>query len=92
MGILCVFCVYDTIGNRCFEKTSFPKIVYIFDLDLRIQANDGECGLVTLRWANGGWDKLSISSLFSFFFLFYFLLFILTVKNCQVDSLVQQHR
>ena len=24
MGILCVFCVYDTIGNRCFEKTSFP--------------------------------------------------------------------
>ena len=26
MGILCVFCVYDTIGNRCFEKTSFPKI------------------------------------------------------------------
>ena len=25
MGILCVFCVYDTIGNRCFEKTSFPK-------------------------------------------------------------------
>ena len=23
--ILCVFCVYDTIGNRCFEKTSFPK-------------------------------------------------------------------
>ena len=27
MGILCVFCVYDTIGNRCFEKTSFPKIV-----------------------------------------------------------------
>ena len=23
MGILCVFCVYDTIGNRCFEKTSF---------------------------------------------------------------------
>ena len=28
MGILCVFCVYDTIGNRCFEKTSFPKIIY----------------------------------------------------------------
>ena len=28
MGILCVFCVYDTIGNRCFEKTSFPKIVH----------------------------------------------------------------
>ena len=28
MGILCVFCVYDTIGNRCFEKTSFPKIAY----------------------------------------------------------------
>ena len=27
MGILCVFCVYDTIGNRCFEKTSFPKNV-----------------------------------------------------------------
>ena len=27
MGILCVFCVYDTIGNRCFEKTSFPKKV-----------------------------------------------------------------
>ena len=27
MGILCVFCVYDTIGNRCFEKTSFPKMV-----------------------------------------------------------------
>ena len=27
MGILCVFCVYDTIGNRCFEKTSFPKIM-----------------------------------------------------------------
>ena len=27
MGILCVFCVYDTIGNRCFEKTSFPKSV-----------------------------------------------------------------
>ena len=26
MGILCVFCVYDTIGNRCFEKTSFPNI------------------------------------------------------------------
>ena len=26
MGILCVFCVYDTIGNRCFEKTSFPKM------------------------------------------------------------------
>ena len=25
MGVLCVFCVYDTIGNRCFEKTSFPK-------------------------------------------------------------------
>ena len=25
MGILCVFCVYDTIGNRCFEKTLFPK-------------------------------------------------------------------
>ena len=25
MGILCVFCVYDTIGNRCFEKTAFPK-------------------------------------------------------------------
>ena len=25
MGILCVFCVYDTIGNRCFEKTSFPE-------------------------------------------------------------------
>ena len=25
MGILCVFCVYDTTGNRCFEKTSFPK-------------------------------------------------------------------
>ena len=20
MGILCVFCVYDTIGNRCFEE------------------------------------------------------------------------
>ena len=29
MGILCVFCVYDTIGNRCFEKTSFPKMVLI---------------------------------------------------------------
>ena len=28
MGILCVFCVYDTIGNRCFEKTSFPKIFF----------------------------------------------------------------
>ena len=27
MGILCVFCVYDTIGNRCFEKTSFPKMI-----------------------------------------------------------------
>ena len=27
MGIFCVFCVYDTIGNRCFEKTSFPKMV-----------------------------------------------------------------
>ena len=27
MGILCVFCVYDTIGNSCFEKTSFPKTV-----------------------------------------------------------------
>ena len=27
MGLLCVFCVYDTIGNRCFEKTSFPKIM-----------------------------------------------------------------
>ena len=27
MGILRVFCVYDTIGNRCFEKTSFPKMV-----------------------------------------------------------------
>ena len=27
MGILCVFCVYDTIGNRCFEKTLFPKIM-----------------------------------------------------------------
>ena len=27
MGILCVFCVYDTIGNRCFEKTSFPKTI-----------------------------------------------------------------
>ena len=27
MGILCVFCVYDTIGNRCFEKTSFPMMV-----------------------------------------------------------------
>ena len=26
MGILCVSCVYDTIGNRCFEKTSFPII------------------------------------------------------------------
>ena len=25
MRILRVFCVYDTIGNRCFEKTSFPK-------------------------------------------------------------------
>ena len=25
MGILCVFSVYDTIGNRCLEKTSFPK-------------------------------------------------------------------
>ena len=22
MGILCVFCVYDTIGNRCFENQS----------------------------------------------------------------------
>ena len=35
MGILCVFCVYDTIGNRCFEKTSFPKtncFVAIFTL------------------------------------------------------------
>ena len=30
MGILCVFCVYDTIGNRCFEKTSFTKIDLIF--------------------------------------------------------------
>ena len=30
MGILCVFCVYDTIGNRCFEKTSFPKISVSF--------------------------------------------------------------
>ena len=30
MGILCVFCVYDTIGNRCFEKTSFPKIETLF--------------------------------------------------------------
>ena len=29
MGILCVFCVYDTIGNRCFEKTSFPKTIII---------------------------------------------------------------
>ena len=29
MGILCVFCVYDTIGNRCFEKTSFPKMYAI---------------------------------------------------------------
>ena len=28
MGILCVFCVYDTIGNRCFEKTSFPKMAW----------------------------------------------------------------
>ena len=28
MGILCVFCVYDTLGNRCFEKTSFPKKGY----------------------------------------------------------------
>ena len=25
MGILCVFCVYDTIGNRCFEKHRFQK-------------------------------------------------------------------
>ena len=31
MGILCVFCVYDTIGNRCFEKTSFPKITKMSD-------------------------------------------------------------
>ena len=30
MGTLCVFCVYDTIGNRCFEKTSFPKIEILF--------------------------------------------------------------
>ena len=37
MGILCVFCVYDTIGNRCFEKTSFPKI---FDIDMLIIALD----------------------------------------------------
>ena len=29
MGILCVFCVYDTIGNRCFEKTSFPKMANV---------------------------------------------------------------
>ena len=29
MGILCVFCVYDTIGNRCFEKTSFPKSSFL---------------------------------------------------------------
>ena len=25
-GFLCVFCVNDTIGNRCFEKTLYPKI------------------------------------------------------------------
>ena len=25
MGILCVFCVYDTIGNRCFEKTKIKR-------------------------------------------------------------------
>ena len=29
MGILRVFCVYDTIGNRCFEKTSFPKMIKV---------------------------------------------------------------
>ena len=33
MGILCVFCVYDTIGNRCFEKTSFPIIFHQIQKD-----------------------------------------------------------
>ena len=35
MGILCVFCVYDTIGNRCFEKTLFPKINRYFKLIIK---------------------------------------------------------
>ena len=42
MGILCVFCVYDTIGNRCFEKTSFPV------KPLEILHGCGQC---CLRWA-----------------------------------------
>ena len=44
MGILCVFCVYDTIGNRCFEKTSFPKTVV------------GQCVLTGER-TKAHWDK-----------------------------------
>ena len=36
MGILCVFCVYDTIGNRCFEKTSFPIIIIIIIIIMSI--------------------------------------------------------
>ena len=35
MGILCVFCVYDTIGNRCFEKTSFPKILKTYKMYMK---------------------------------------------------------
>ena len=42
MGILCVFCVYDTIGNRCFEKTSFPikeKLSYVLNTFENIMEN-----------------------------------------------------
>ena len=39
MGILCVFCVYDTIGNRCFEKTSFPKTWSVFVQDVSHNIN-----------------------------------------------------
>ena len=36
MGILCVVCVYDTIGNRCFEKISFPKTYVLFGYKKRL--------------------------------------------------------
>ena len=54
MGILCVFCVYDTIGNRCFEKTSFPKMAPFSNLSLLLGLNPSV-----------SWNELVLSIMFS---------------------------
>ena len=53
MGILCVFCVYDTIGNRCFEKTSFPKMLAAYlDFEVDLSKINNWQYFVTERAAN----------------------------------------